>query len=116
MASKSYSYKKLHSAEEIALQDLPEQPVTEATDPDPLPVPITSKRQSRTRTIVFIMIAFVLVLLTTLSLAHAAWFGRRAATITPTTTSSEVPQYFQTTPEIYAGELLLPHHVEESHR
>ena len=117
MASKSYSYKKLlHSAEEIALQDLPQQPATEAINPDPLPLPGASQRQSRTRTIAFIMIASVLVLLTTLSLAHAVWFGRRAATTTPSTTSTEVPQYFQTTPEIFAGELLLPHHVEESHR
>ena len=112
MASESYSYKKLHSAEEITLQDLPQQPATEANDPDPLPVLSASTRQSRTRTIVFIMIAFVLVLLTTLSLARAAWFERRAATTTASTTSSEVPQYFQTSPEIFAGEPLLPLHIE----
>ena len=112
MASKSYSYKKLHSADEIALQDLPQQPATEAIDLDPLPVPSASKRRSRTRTIVFIMIASVLVLLTTLSLARAAWFERRAATTTASTTSSGVPQYFQTSPEIFAGEHLLPLYIE----
>ena len=112
MASKSYSYKKLHPAEEIALQDLPQQPATEAIDPHSLPVPNTSTRQSRIRKIVFIMIAFVLVLLTTLSLARAAWFERRAATTTPSTSSSQVPQYFQTSPEIFAGEPLLPLHID----
>lgn len=111
MASKSYNYKKLHSAEEVALQDLPQQPATEAINLDPLPVPSASKRQSRTRTIVFTMIASVLVLLTTLSLARAAWFERRAATTTASTTSSEVPQYFQTSPEIFAGEALPPLYV-----
>ena len=112
MDSKSYSYKKLHSAEEIALQDLPQQPATEAINLEPLPVPSASTRQLRTRTTVFIMIASVLVLLTTLSLVRAAWFGRRAATTTTSTTSSEVPQYFQTSPEIFAGEPLLPLQVE----
>ncbi len=112
MASVSYSYKKLHTAEEIALQDLPQQAATEDIEPDPLPLPSASKRQPRTRTIVFIMIAFVLVLLATLSLARAAWFERRQATTTPSTTSSEVPQYFQTSPEIFAGEPILLHHIE----
>ena len=112
MASPSYSYKKLHPAEEIALQVLPQQPAGEDIDPDPLPVPSASKSRPRTRIIVFMMIAFVLVLLTTLSLARAAWFERRQATTTPSTTSNEVPQYFQTSPEIFAGELTLPHHLE----
>lgn len=112
MDSKSYSYKKLHSADEIALQDLALQSAPEAIDPDPLPIPSASTRPSRNRIIVFMMIAFVLVLLTTLSLAHAAWFDRRAATTTPSTTSSEVPQYFQTSPEIFAGESLLLLQVE----
>ena len=112
MASLSYSYKKLHPAEEIALQDLPQQFAREDINPDPLPVPSAPKRQPESRTIVFVMIALGLVVLTTLSLARAAWFERRQATTTPSTTSSEVPQYFQTSPEIFAGELILPHHVE----
>ena len=116
MASLSYSYKKLHPAEEIVLQDLPQQPAREDIDPDPLPVPSASKRQPTTRTIVFIMIALILVVLMTLSLARAAWFERRQATATPSTTSSEVPQYFQTSPEIFAGQPILSHHVEYSHR
>ena len=116
MASLSYSYKKLHPAEGIALQDLPQQQAREDIDPDPLPVPSPSKRLPNPRTVVFIMIALILVLLTTLSLARAAWFERRQATTTPSTTSSEVPQYFQTSPEIFAGESILPHHVEQSHR
>ena len=112
MASLSYSYKKLHPAEEIALQDVPQKAAKEDIDLDPLPVPNPSTKRPRTRTIIFTMIAFVLVLLTTLSLARAAWFERRQATTTSSTTSTEVPQYFQTSPEIFAGELILLQRVE----
>ena len=112
MASLSYSYKKLLPAQEIALQDLPQQSPGEDIGLDPLPLPRASTRHPRTRTVVFIMIALVLVVLTTLSLARAAWFERRQATTTPSTTSSEVPQYFQTSPEIFAGKPTLPHPIE----
>ena len=112
MASLSYSYKKLHPAEEVALQDVPQQAAKEDIDLDPLPVPTPSTKRPRTRTIIFIMIAFVLILLTTLSLARAAWYERRQATTTASTTSTEVPQYFQTSPEIFAGELILLRRVK----
>ena len=112
MASLSYSYKKLHPAEEITLQDAPQQVAKEDIGLDPLSLPSPSTKRPRTRTIIFTMIAFVLVLLTTLSLARAAWFERRQATTTPSTPSTEVPQYFQTSPEIFAGKLILPQRVE----
>ena len=41
------------------------------------------------------------------ALGHAAYLENRQAT-TATTTSSTVPQYFQTSPEIYAGSCHVP--------
>ena len=101
MASMEYTYKKLDVPEEVALQDLPQYLSTEDLDPKPLP---TQSTYSRTKTVVFTMISSVLLLVTALSLVRAAWYEKRATTTA--TSSSKVPQYFQTTPEIFAGKLL----------
>ena len=46
------------------------------------------------------MLSHTFPALALVALSHAAYLENRQAT---TTTSSEVPQYFQTSPEIYAG-------------
>ena len=59
----------------------------------------------QTRSLAAVMLFSLLVLILGLAaLARAAWFERRAGTVTSDSSSTTtVPQYFQTTPEIFAG-------------
>lgn len=47
----------------------------------------------------------VLVVLLTISLGHAAFLEQRQATATVKSDTTKVPEYFQTSPELFAGEL-----------
>lgn len=109
MAIKGYMYKKLEAPDHVALQDLPRTyPVEDINTED------SSKQSIRERNptaflAIFTMFATLILLLTAVSVARAGLldFGKRQAT-TASSTYSEVPQYFQTTPEIFAGKMVLP--------
>jgi len=49
------------------------------------------------------MLSGFLVILAWASLTGAAYLDKRQSTATAASSTSKVPQYFQTTPEIYAG-------------
>ena len=100
-----YSYKKLHPPELVALQDLPPSSPLEAFQSELTLQQGPRDRHPKASLAIFTMISTLLLLLTAFSLVRAGLldFAKRQAT-TASTTSTEVPQYFQTTPEIYAGE------------
>lgn len=49
----------------------------------------------------------IVVVLLTISLGRAAYLEERQATATAKSDSAQVPDYFQTSPELFAGELPL---------
>ena len=54
----------------------------------------------------FTMFLGVVAVLLTISLGRAAYLEQRHATATVNSHTSKVPDYFQTSPELFAGELL----------
>ena len=113
MANLSYNYKKLDTAELVSFEDLPHQSSPEDIKFGQLPASSSSERRSRTIIVILTMIALLLVLLSAFSLVRAAWLEKRATT-TASVTSTDVPQYFQTSPEIFAGESILTNVIEQS--
>ena len=107
MAGMGYSYKKLDdSQEELELQDtlnkkdLSTPGVDQAGEIQP-PSPSVPQRPSST-TLRFPLIMACLFLALSIVGVAAGIFEKRA-TSNPSTTTTNVPQYLQTTPEIYAG-------------
>jgi len=105
MAGRAYSYKKLDpSQEELELHQFPSKSPNPSTGQQLGPEELlyqTSflRRLGRTKAIALIMSALLLIL----AIAGVV----RSAVLEPRDTSSasttHVPQYFQTTPELFAG-------------
>ena len=106
MPGNDYSYKKLaQPLESIGLKDLSADPAEEQL-PDPSPPPSLFGRHPKSTSLAVKMLVALLVSLSVFSLVHAVILDKRQATATPSTSNSNVPQYFQTTPEIFAGKAL----------
>ena len=106
MGSMGYSYKKLQSPQYVQLQDLPlpSSPGTTREEPPPLPPSFNFfHRNPRITSWAIKMLVACLVLLSALSLTRAAILEKKQAASTANSSTTRVPQYFQTTPEIFAG-------------
>lgn len=101
MANIGYSYKKLQDPDDVQLQDLPLPSIRETAGEElPLPQNIFQRNPKTTSWAIKMFIAS-LVLLSALSLTRAAVLEKKQAASTASTTT--VPQYFQTTPELFPG-------------
>lgn len=111
MANIGYSYKKLQDPDDVQLQDLPLPSIRETAGEElPLPQNIFQRNPKTTSWAIKMFIAS-LVLLSALSLTRAAVLERKQAASTASTTT--VPQYFQTTPELFPG-ILISHKLQHS--
>ena len=103
-----YSYKKLQGPDNVQLQDLqvpqPSSPDAAREEPPPLPQNFFHRNPKTTSLAVKMLIAS-LVLLSALSLTRAAILEKKQAASTASASTTRVPQYFQTTPEIFTGML-----------
>lgn len=107
MPNMGYSYKKLQGPEHFQLQNLSLFSVTEtAREELPLPHNIFQRNPKKTSWAIKMFIAS-LVLLSALSLTRAAVLEKRQAASTASSSTTAVPQYFQTTPELFTGMLTL---------
>lgn len=103
MTNMGYSYKKLQGPDDVQLQDLPLPPATEtAREELPLPQNFFHRHPKTTSWAIKMLIAF-LVLLSALSLTRAAVLEKKQAASTASSSTTRVPQVFQTTPELFAG-------------
>lgn len=107
MANTGYEYHKLDTTteEELELQDVPQRPSNPATKEEPGPERIPYKNQLArnprlTRAIAASMFG-LLIILAAVGVVRSAVVEKRATSTS--SSSTQVPQYFQTTPEIYAG-------------
>ena len=111
MTDMAYSYKKLQGPEDVQLQDLQDlQPLPSAKDPAGEEPPLSQNpnffhRNPKTTFWAVMMIIACLVLLSALSLTRAAILEKKQAASTASSSTSKVPQLFQTTPEIFTGML-----------
>ena len=109
MPKMGYSYKKLQGPDNVQLQDLspplplPSSPDTAREEP-PLPQNFFHSNPRTTSWAVKMLIAS-LILLSALSLTRAAILEKKQAASTASASTTRVPQYFQTTPEIFTGKL-----------
>lgn len=107
MADKGYTYKKLDTPkEDLELHQIPPKPPDPSTEEQFGPEELSLHRDfakpwTTNRTIVFAMAGLMLIaVLALIAVVRSAVLEPRA----PATSSTEdVPQYFQTTPEIFAG-------------
>lgn len=105
MTNMGYSYKKLQGPDDVQLQDLPLPPATE-TAREELPLPQNFfHRHPKTTSWAIKMLIASLVLLSALSLTRAAVLEKKQAASTASSSTTRVPQVFQTTPELFAGML-----------
>ena len=108
MANMDYSYKKLQGPEDVQLQDLP-LPSSPGTAGEEPPIPprhdLFHRNPKITPWAIKMLIAF-LVLLSALSLTHAIVLEKKQAAYTASSSTTRVPQYFQTTPELFTGMLV----------
>ena len=105
MANMGYSYKKLQGPEDVQLQDLPQPPSPDTAREEP-PLPQNFfHRNPRLTSWAIKMLGLCLVLLSALSLTRAAILEKKQAASTASSSTTRVPQYFQTTPEIFTGVL-----------
>ena len=109
MAKMGYSYKKLQGPDNVQLQDLPQpsSPDTAREEEPPLPQNFFHRNPKATSWAVKMLVA-CLVLLSALSLTRAAILEKKQAASTASASTTRVPQYFQTTPEIFTGMLEPP--------
>ena len=107
-SQQDWSYKRLDAPQDVALNELPPSPSVEDTPVEDLAKQPFHQRRPIAWIASVTMITALILLLTIFAVAHAGLldFGKRQAT--STSISTEVPQYFQTTPEIYAGRLPTP--------
>lgn len=104
-----YTYKKLDAPEDVALHELSQSSPEEDLKPEKSSKKTALQRHPKASVAVFTMIATLLLLIAAFTVVRAGLldFVKRQAT-TAGSTSSEVPQYFQTTPELFAGNLTSP--------
>lgn len=105
MTNVGYSYKKLQDGEHVQLQDLPlpsSPDSARAEHPSPQHLNILDRNPRITSWAIKMLVA-CLVLLSALSLTRAAILEKKQAAFTATSSTTRVPQYFQTTPEIFTG-------------
>jgi len=101
-----YEYQKLETPEEeLELQELPRESINPAIKKELGPEEIPYKNQlarnpKLTRAIAATMFG-LLITLAVVGVAHSAYVDKRATSTS--SSSTEVPQYFQTTPELYLG-------------
>ena len=108
MSKMGYSYKKLQGPDNVQLQDLHDLP--QPSSPDTAREESTSPqnlflRNPKTTSWAVKMLIACLVLLSALSLTRAAILEKKQAASTASASTTRVPQYFQTTPEIFTGVL-----------
>ena len=108
MTDMAYSYKKLQGPEDVQLQDL--QSLPSATTPAGEELPLYQKqnffhRNPKTTSWAVMMIVACLVLLSAFSLTRAAILEKKQAASTASSSTTKVPQVFQTTPELFTGML-----------
>ena len=105
MTKVGYSYKKLQDGEHVQLQDLPlpsSPDSARAEHPSPQYLNIFHRNPKTTSWAIKMLVA-CLVLLSALSLTRAAILEKKQAASTASSSTTGVPQYFQTTPEIFTG-------------
>ena len=111
MADMGYTYKKLDTPdEELELHHIPSETKTpgpsnrEQLGSEELTHRgILTRSSSKSRTIVIAMSGLMIVaVLALVAVVRSAVLEPRA---TPTSSTEDVPQYFQTTPEIFAGRI-----------
>ena len=91
--AQSHSYEPLNAVEEDQ-------------HPDKLSPPTKTEQTSTKRragVVIIMVVASFLALLGVVALVRASYLEHRAATSSASASSAKVPQYFQTSPEIYAG-------------
>ena len=108
MTDMAYSYKKLQGPEHVQLHDL--QPPDSAPSPAGEELPLYQKqnffhRNPKTTSWAVMMIIACLVLLSAFSLTRAAILEKKQAASTASSSTTKVPQVFQTTPELFTGML-----------
>lgn len=86
----------------IPLQYLPVKSVEEDSVPEATPAGRVNSHKTRCLTVTMLL-SLTIALLGILALTRAAYLERKQASPTASGSTSDVPQYFQTTPEIYAG-------------
>ncbi len=106
MAIMGYSYKKLQGPEQVQLQDLP-LPASREESPSPRSLNLFHRNPNITSWAIKMLIAS-LVLLSALSLTRAVVLEKKHAASTATSSTTKVPQVFQTTPELFTGMLNSP--------
>ena len=100
-----YSYKKLQDPQDVQLYDLPLSSAPATTREElPLPRNIFHRNPRATSWAIKMFIAS-LVLLSAFSLTRAVVLEKKQAASTASSTTTPVPQYFQTVPELYPGML-----------
>ena len=114
MAAMHYTYKKLDSPhEELELHPpsakLPHPPIQERLGPEELPHQTVFARNPKITKVIASIMFGGLLLLAIVGLAQSAVFEKRA---TSTSSTTNVPQYFQTTPELFAGKPLITSRTE----
>ena len=103
--TRHYNYKKLHDPnEQLELDPLPSNPADKASQ-DPLSAEELHQRgffarYSRNPFAIMALISALFLTVAIIGLVRSAVLEPRA---TDTASSTNVPQYFQTTPELFAG-------------
>ena len=105
MANVGYSYKKLQDGEHVQLHDLPlpSSPDTAREEPHSPQYLNFFHRNPKITSWAIKMLVASLVLLSALSLTRAAILEKKQAASTATSSTTRVPQIFQTTPELFTG-------------
>lgn len=114
MANMGYNYKKLDTPDkELELHDVSQEQTLPTIEEDEAreeksPLRNFLEDYPRTTTRSTLIMMGLLILLATIGVASAGFLNRRS-TSTASSTSIDVPQYFQTTPELYAGTIVFHH-------
>ena len=111
MPRMGYTYKKLPGPDSVQLQDREDLPLPSGIDTAreelPRPQDFFHRNPRTTSWLIKMFIAF-LILLSALSLTRAAYLEKKQAASVASSSVTEVPQIFQTTPELFTG--MLPSH------
>ena len=102
-----YSYKKLQGPDHVQLQDLSQSSAIDAAREE-LSSPQNQNffdRNPKATSWAIKMLIASLVLLSALSLTRAVVLEKKQAASSATSSTTKVPQLFQTTPELFTGTL-----------